>query len=145
MTTVHSAPAITFVDLASQHAEIEHEVTAGMRRVIEACAFINGPDVADFESAWAGYCGRAHAVGVANGTDALELALRAAGVGTGDEVVVPANTFIASAEAVARTGAGVRPPSFFTNASATARMITGSLVAMIGVALSGVGPSLSSK
>jgi dTDP-4-amino-4,6-dideoxygalactose transaminase len=108
MTTVHSAPAITFVDLASQHAEIEHEVEAGMRRVIDACAFVNGPDVAEFESAWSAYCGRAHAVGVANGTDALELALRAAGVGFGDEVVVPANTFIASAEAVARTGAGVR-------------------------------------
>ena len=68
-------------------------------------AFVNGPDVAVFESAWAGYCGLAHTVGVANGTDALELALRAAGVGTGDEVVVPANSFIASAEAVARTGA----------------------------------------
>ena len=79
-----------------------------MRRVIDACAFVNGPDVAAFESAWAGYCGRAHALGVANGTDALELALRAVGVGAGDEVVVPANSFIASAEAVARTGAGVR-------------------------------------
>jgi dTDP-4-amino-4,6-dideoxygalactose transaminase len=108
MTIVQSAPAITFVDLASQHAEIEHEVEAGMRRVIDACAFVNGPDVADFESAWAGYCGRAHAVGVANGTEALELALRAAGVGAGDEVVVPTNSFIASAEAVARTGAEVR-------------------------------------
>jgi dTDP-4-amino-4,6-dideoxygalactose transaminase len=108
MTTVHSAPAITFVDLASQHAEIAHEVEEGMRRVMEACAFVNGPDVAAFESAWAGYCGRTHAVGVANGTDALELALRAAGVGAGDEVVVPTNSFIASAEAVARTGAAVR-------------------------------------
>ena len=108
MTTVQSAPAVTFVDLASQHAEIEHEVEEGLRRVMDACAFVNGPDVAAFESAWAGYCGRSHALGVANGTDALELALRAAGVGTGDEVVVPANSFIASAEAVARTGAGVR-------------------------------------
>jgi dTDP-4-amino-4,6-dideoxygalactose transaminase len=108
MTTVHSPPAIRFVDLASQHAEVEREVAAGLRRVIDACAFVNGPDVAAFESAWAGYCGRAHAVGVGNGTDALELALRAAGVGTGDEVVVPANSFIASAEAVARTGAAVR-------------------------------------
>jgi len=108
MTTVHSAPAITFVDLASQHADVEHEVEAGLRRVIDACAFINGPDVAAFESAWAAYCGRSHAAGVANGTDALELALRAVGVGAGDEVVVPTNSFIASAEAVARTGAGVR-------------------------------------
>ena len=108
MTTVQSAPAVTFVDLASQHAEIDHEVAEGMRRVIDSCAFVNGPDVAAFESAWAGYCGRDHALGVANGTDALELALRATGVGAGDEVVVPANTFIASAEAVARTGAEVR-------------------------------------
>jgi dTDP-4-amino-4,6-dideoxygalactose transaminase len=108
MTTVQSAPAVTFVDLASQHAEVEQEVAAGLRRVIDACAFINGPDVAAFESVWAAYCGRAHAVGVANGTDALELALRAAGVGAGDEVVVPTNSFIASAEAVARTGAVVR-------------------------------------
>ena len=108
MTTVQSAPTVTFVDLASQHAEIEHDVEEGLRRVMDACAFVNGPDVAVFESAWAGYCGRSHALGVANGTDALELALRAAGVGTGDEVVVPANSFIASAEAVARTGASVR-------------------------------------
>ncbi len=108
MTTVQTAPAIAFVDLASQHAEIDHEVAEGMRRVIDSCAFVNGPDVAAFESAWAGYCGRDHALGVANGTDALELALRATGVGAGDEVLVPANTFIASAEAVARTGAEVR-------------------------------------
>ena len=108
MTAVQSAPAVTFVDLASQHAEVEQEVETGLRRVMDASAFINGPDVAAFESAWADYCGRAHALGVANGTDALELALRATGVGAGDEVLVPANTFIASAEAVARTGAGVR-------------------------------------
>jgi dTDP-4-amino-4,6-dideoxygalactose transaminase len=108
MTTVHTAPAVTFVDLASQHADVAQEVEAGLRRVIDTCAFVNGPDVAAFESAWAAYCGRARAVGVANGTDALELALRAVGVGPGDEVVVPANSFIASAEAVVRTGAGVR-------------------------------------
>jgi dTDP-4-amino-4,6-dideoxygalactose transaminase len=107
-TTIQSAPAVTFVDLASQHAEVEHEVTAGLHRIMDACAFVGGPDVDAFESAWAAYCGRTHAVGVANGTDALELALRATGVGTGDEVVVPTNSFIASAEAVARTGAGVK-------------------------------------
>jgi dTDP-4-amino-4,6-dideoxygalactose transaminase len=107
-TTMETAPAVTFVDLASQHAEVEHEVSAGLRRVMDACAFVGGPDVGAFESAWAAYCGRAHAVGVANGTDALELALRAVGVGAGHEVVVPTNSFIASAEAVARTGAEVR-------------------------------------
>jgi dTDP-4-amino-4,6-dideoxygalactose transaminase len=107
-TTIESAPAVTFVDLASQHAEVEHEVGSGLLRVMDTCAFVGGPDVGAFESAWADYCGRAHAVGVANGTDALELALRAVGVKSGDEVVVPTNSFIASAEAVARTGALVR-------------------------------------
>ena len=63
MTTIQTAPAIAFVDLASQHAEIDHEVAEGMRRVIDSCAFVNGPDVAAFESAWAGYCGRDHALG----------------------------------------------------------------------------------
>jgi dTDP-4-amino-4,6-dideoxygalactose transaminase len=108
--TVRSAPTrpIAFVDLAAQHAEIKDEVESGMRRVIDDCAFINGADVGAFEAAWASYCARAHAVGVGNGTDALELALRAVGVGPDDEVVVPANTFIATAGAVARTGAGLR-------------------------------------
>jgi dTDP-4-amino-4,6-dideoxygalactose transaminase len=110
MTAVRSAPThpIAFVDLASQHAEVKDEIESGMRRVIDESAFINGAEVRSFEAAWAAYCNRAHAVGVANGTDALELALRAIGVGSGDDVVVPANTFIASAEAVARTGATVR-------------------------------------
>ncbi len=110
MTAVPSASTrpIAFVDLASQHAEIKDEVERGMRHVMDQCAFINGAEVRAFESAWAAYCNRAHAVGVGNGTDALELALRAVDVGPGDEVVVPANTFIASAEAVARTGAVVR-------------------------------------
>jgi dTDP-4-amino-4,6-dideoxygalactose transaminase len=68
-------------------------------------AFIDGPDVGYFETAWANYVGTSHAVGVASGTDALELAVRAAGIGPGDEVIVPTNSFIASAAAVARAGA----------------------------------------
>ncbi len=68
-------------------------------------AFINGPQVAAFEREYADYLGIAHCVGVGSGTDALELALRAAGIGRGDECVLPANTFIATAEAVARAGA----------------------------------------
>jgi dTDP-4-amino-4,6-dideoxygalactose transaminase len=68
-------------------------------------AFIGGPDVAVFEEAWAAYTETGFAVGAASGTDALELAVRALGIGPGDEVIVPANSFIASASAVARTGA----------------------------------------
>src|SRR2546422_1150874 len=72
---------------------------------MEATAFVQGPEVAAFEQAFAAFSGVRHCVGVASGTDAIELALRAAGVGPGDEVILPANPFIATAEAVARSGA----------------------------------------
>jgi dTDP-4-amino-4,6-dideoxygalactose transaminase len=97
--------AIPLVDLGLQHAQIADEVADGFDRVMAATSFVKGPDVATFEEELARFCGVDHCVGVANGTDAVELALRAVGVGPGDEVVVPANTFIASAEAVARLGA----------------------------------------
>ncbi len=96
---------VPFVDLASQHAEIAAEVEAGIAAVFAATAFVDGPAVADFEQQYAEFVGTDHCVGVANGTDALELALRAAGVGAGGEVVIPANTFVATAEAVSRIGA----------------------------------------
>jgi dTDP-4-amino-4,6-dideoxygalactose transaminase len=73
--------------------------------VLASTAFIGGPDVRAFEEEFAAFTGRAHCVGVGNGTDALEFALRAAEIGAGDRVAVPANTFIASAEAVLRAGA----------------------------------------
>jgi dTDP-4-amino-4,6-dideoxygalactose transaminase len=95
---------IPFVDLAAQHREIEVEVMAGFARVVATTAFVGGPDVAEFERSWANYTGTRHAIALANGTDALELALRAAGVGRGDEVIVPVNSFIASASAVVRAG-----------------------------------------
>ena len=96
---------VPFVDLASQHAEIAAEVEAGIAAVFAATAFVDGPPVADFEHQYASFVDVDHCVGVANGTDALELALRAAGVGPEGEVVIPANTFIATAEAVSRIGA----------------------------------------
>ena len=71
-------------------------------------AYIGGPAVTAFEREWAAYCGADHAVGLANGTDALELSLTALGIGAGDEVVVPTNTFIATAAAVVRAGATPR-------------------------------------
>lgn len=96
---------IPLVDLKAAHAEIADEVAEGFERVLATTGFIGGPEVAAFEEEYARYSGVQHCVGVANGTDALELALRAIGVGVDDEVVLPANTFIATAEAVARTGA----------------------------------------
>ncbi|HEX9086344.1 MAG TPA: DegT/DnrJ/EryC1/StrS family aminotransferase [Arthrobacter sp.] len=77
----------------------------GLKEVFAQTSFIGGPAVADFEQAYARFLGAANCVGVANGTDALELALRAAGVEAGGEVILPANTFIATAEAVSRIGA----------------------------------------
>ncbi|GAB3772257.1 dTDP-4-amino-4,6-dideoxygalactose transaminase [Nocardioides ginsengisegetis] len=96
---------IPLVDLASQQAEIADEVRAGLDEVFASGAFVGGPQVACFEQEYAGFIGVRHCVGVANGTDALELALRVAGVGPGGEVILPANTFVATAEAVSRLGA----------------------------------------
>ncbi|WIM99572.1 DegT/DnrJ/EryC1/StrS family aminotransferase [Actinoplanes oblitus] len=98
---------IPLVDLQAAHAEVAEEVDAGFKRVLATTGFIGGGEVAAFEREFADFSGAAHCVGVANGTDAVELALRAAGVGPGDEVVVPANTFVGTVEPVARIGARV--------------------------------------
>ncbi|HEX6902223.1 MAG TPA: DegT/DnrJ/EryC1/StrS family aminotransferase [Thermoanaerobaculia bacterium] len=100
-----SGAPIPLVDLKAQHAEIADEVAAGFAQVIADTAFILGPAVRGFEEAFARFCGVPHCVGVANGTDAIELMVRALGIGPGDEVIVPANTFIASALGVVRAGA----------------------------------------
>ncbi|MFF8865144.1 DegT/DnrJ/EryC1/StrS family aminotransferase [Streptomyces sp. NPDC015139] len=96
---------IPLVDLKAAHEEVADEVRTGFERVLADTAFVGGEEVRRFEREYAEFGDVAHCVGVANGTDALELALRAVGVVAGDEVVVPANTFIATAGAVARTGA----------------------------------------
>ena len=96
---------VPFLDLAAQSAEVADEVLPVWRAQFDGASFIGGPEVAAFEQEYAAYVGVAHCVGVGNGTDALELALRAAGVTAGDEVIVPVNTFIATAEAASRIGA----------------------------------------
>lgn len=96
---------IPLVDLQAQHEQVRDEVQKGWDAVLARTAFVLGEEVAEFERSFADFSGVRHCVGVANGTDALELALRALDIGPGDEVVVPANTFIASALAVARAGA----------------------------------------
>jgi len=96
---------VPFVDLQWQHAIVADEVDSGWAKVIGETSFIEGAAVKAFEREFAAHEGAAACVGVANGTEALELALRACGIGTGDEVAVPANSFVASAEAVARAGA----------------------------------------
>lgn len=96
---------IPLVDLSAQHDEVADEVNDGFSSVIEDNAFILGPQVAEFEQAFASACGTAHCIGVGSGTDALEFGLRALELPPDSEVIVPANTFIASALAVLRAGA----------------------------------------
>ncbi len=96
---------IPLVDLKLQHALIADEVSAGLDQVFADTAFILGPQVGEFEAELAEFQEVPYCAGVGSGTDALELALRALGVGPGDEVILPANTFIATALAVTRAGA----------------------------------------
>jgi len=96
---------VPFLDLAPPHLEIRSELLDAMTRVLDSNRFVLGQQVEIFESAWAKYCDVTHAVGIGNGLDALHLILRAIGVGPGDEVIVPANTFIATWLAVTMCGA----------------------------------------
>ncbi len=105
MTAVENPVTVPLVDLAVQHAQVAEEISAGFAAVLDSGAFILGAAVSDFERTFAAFCGVRHCIGVGNGTDALELALRAAGVGHGHEVILPANTYVATAEAVERAGA----------------------------------------
>ena len=96
---------IPLVDLRSQYKAIKHEITAAFEDVLENMQLFLGPQVQAFENEFATYCGCRDGVGVASGTDALALALRACGIGPGDEVITVANTFIATVEAIALVGA----------------------------------------
>src|SRR5262249_22873220 len=105
MQTAIGLGQIPLVDLKAQYAAIRNSVNSAIQRVLDESNFILGPEVADFENAFAGCVGATGAVGVAWGTAALHLALLASGVGPGDEVITTAHTFIATAEAISQTGA----------------------------------------
>ena len=100
-----SSDAVPFLDLTPTTQVVRDQELAGWSALLDTNAFIGGEAVQRFERAWAAYCQRHHAIGVANGTDALHLSMRALGLGPGDDVVVPANTFVATAEAVVLAGA----------------------------------------
>ncbi|WP_372593645.1 DegT/DnrJ/EryC1/StrS family aminotransferase [Actinotalea sp.] len=134
--------SIPLVDLRAQQAEIADEVRAGLDEVFAATAFVGGPAVGRFEQAYARMTGVEHCVGVANGTDALELALRAVGVEAGGEVIIPANTFIATAEAVSRIGAvpaivDVDPEHLLMDPDAVRAAVTARTQAIVPVHLFG--------
>jgi dTDP-4-amino-4,6-dideoxygalactose transaminase len=98
-------PFIPLVDLKAQFAAIGEEVEAAISQVLQRCDFVLGKDVGAFEEEFAAFTGASHAIGCASGTDALHLALRALGIGAGDEVIMPAMTFVATALGISLTGA----------------------------------------
>ena len=100
-----ASTVVPFVDLKAQYQTIRDEIHAAVDTVFESTQFILGDALDTFERAFATYLGVKHAIGVGSGVDALKIALEAAGVGAGDEVIIPANTFIATALAVSATGA----------------------------------------
>jgi dTDP-4-amino-4,6-dideoxygalactose transaminase len=142
------AAKIPLVDLRAQYAQIGPEIDAAIRRVIESSGFILGPEVEAFEEAFAAYCGAKHCVGVASGTSALELALRAFHVGAGDEVITVAHTFIATAEAISAVGAtpvfvDIEPDTYTMDPQALAAAITPRTRAVIPVHIYGQPANMS--
>ena len=99
------AKDVNFVDLADQHASIRTQIESSISDIIDCSSFIGGDYVKSFEREFAEFIGVHEAIGVANGTDALWLSMTAAGIGDGDAVITTPNTFIASVEAITRTGA----------------------------------------
>ncbi|RMH69134.1 MAG: DegT/DnrJ/EryC1/StrS family aminotransferase [Actinomyces sp.] len=136
------SPPVKLVDLTRIHEPLADEVLAGIARLVDTNAFIGGRAVAEFEEAWALWCGTQFAVGVANGTDAIEIALRALDLEPGAEVVLPANTFIATAEAVVRAGltpvfCDVEPRSLLATRETMAACVTDRTAALLPVHLYG--------
>lgn len=124
------------------HAELEAELDEAWRRVSRSGKFIGGELVDRFEDQWAAYCGTAHCVGLASGTAALQLGLSALDIGPGDEVIVPASTFFATAEAVLAVGAepvfiDVDPSTLLMTAAAVENAITQRTAAVVPVHLYG--------
>ena len=134
--------SIPFLDLQAMHAELLDQLDGAWHEVSRTAGFIGGAAVERFEADWASYCGTRHAVGVSDGTAALELSLMALGIGRGDEVILPANTFIATAEAVVAAGAvpvfvDVDPATLLMTAEAVAAACTPRTAAVIAVHLYG--------
>jgi dTDP-4-amino-4,6-dideoxygalactose transaminase len=96
---------VPFTDLRAMHEEVRGEIEAAWRDLVDRSAFVGGPAVADFERAFAAYCGVPHAIGVGTGTDAVRVALQAVGVAPGDAVVTVPHTFIATVEGITQAGA----------------------------------------
>jgi len=131
-----------FVDLAAQQERLRAEIEGGIARVLAHGQYILGPEVAELEEKLAAYCGAAHCISCANGTDALQIALMALGVGPGDEVITPSFSYIATAEAVALLGGkpvyvDIDPATYNLDPAGLAAAITPRTKAIIPVSLYG--------
>ena len=134
--------AVPLFDTSAPLAALRGELREAIDRVLESERYILGPEVSAFEREFAAYCGATHGVGVANGTDAITIALRAMGIGPGDEVVVPSFTFYASAEAIPPTGAtpvfcDIDPETYCVTAETVRAALTPRTKAVIAVHLFG--------
>lgn len=134
--------SVPFLDIVAQQAEVNEQISTEIAELLSNAAFIGGAAVERFEHEYARFAGVRECVGVANGTDALELALRGLGIGAGDEVLVPTNSFIASAEAVVRAGASVRfadvdDEALLLDHTALAETLTANTTAVMAVDLYG--------
>lgn len=133
---------VPFVDLKAQYHSLAREVDIEMRKVLEQTNFILGEPVADFEKEFAAFCDSGYGIGVASGTDALHLALRVLGIGPGDEVIAPANTFVATVLAISYVGAtpvlvDVDPRTFNMDMGHLEKKITPKTKAIVPVHLYG--------
>ena len=133
---------VPLFDTSTPVRELREELRAAVARVLDSERYILGPEVSAFETEFAAYCGVEHAIGVANGTEAITIALRAMGVGPGDEVVVPSFTFYASAEAIPPTGArpvfcDIDPDTYCVTAETVRAALTPRTKAVIAVHLFG--------
>lgn len=138
---------VPFVDLTAMTRDIRPAVDRAWADLLDSSRFVGGDAVEGFEQAWASYCGVPEAVGVGNGTDALLLTLMALGIGAGDEVIVPANTFIATAEAVVLAGAvprfaDVSPDTLLLTRAQLEAALTPQTAAVIVVHLYGQMPDM---
>jgi dTDP-4-amino-4,6-dideoxygalactose transaminase len=141
------AGGVPFLDLGAIHHEIRAQLDEAWATVTSDNAFVGGYHVDCFEAAFASYCGASHCVGVGSGTDALELIFTALGIGTGDEVVVPANTFVATVEAIAAVGAtpvfvDVDADTLLVTPGAVAAAVTPRTAALTVVHLYGQTPDM---
>lgn len=134
---------LQLIDLGRQYESIKHEVEEAVLRVLRGGRYILGPEVKSFEEEMASYCGVKHAIGVANGTDALIISLIAMGIGQGDEVITTPLTFYATAEAIAQTGArpvfvDIDPETYNIDTSQIEKAITPRTKAIMPVHLFGL-------